>query len=60
MDLLARITAVSLLRNLPVLKRSPPVDCSGTYTGILKKGPKTRKVYLSFFPAAAGLKPHNM
>lgn len=58
MVLLARITAVTLLRNLPVLRRSPPVDRSGTYIGILKKGPKTRKVYLSFSSPAAGLKPH--
>jgi len=60
MDLLARITAVNLLRNLSVLKRPPPVECSGTYIGILKNGPKARRVYLSFFSAAVGLKPQDM
>lgn len=59
-NVLARITAVSLLRNLPVLKRSVPVDHGGTYLSILKKGPKPRKVYISFFSPASGLKPHDM
>lgn len=57
---MAKVNSVRLLRNLPALKRSPPVDHSGTYISILKKRPETRKVYLSFFSAAAGSKAHDM
>lgn len=59
-SVLARITAVSLLRNLPVLRGSAPVDHGGTYLSILKKRPKSRKVYISFFSPASALKPHDM
>lgn len=60
MNALARIAAGNLLRNLPVLKRSAPVDRGGTDLSILKKGPKLRKVYISFFSPASGLKPHDI
>lgn len=59
-NVLARITADSLLRNPSVLKRSAFVDSGGIYLTILKKGPKPRKVYISFFSPPSGLKPHDM
>lgn len=60
MDLLVRITVVSLLRNLLVLKRPLTVDHCSMHTGTPKKGPKTRRVYLNFFSGAAGLKSYNL
>lgn len=36
------------------------MDHGGTYLSILKKGPKPRKVYISFFSPASGSKPHDM